>query len=71
MFMLWRRLTKSYHGAAGARRHHAPDGGVGAGERDPDGNFPDGSINQRVEHRLAELAQLQQKFAEGTKAKDE
>lgn len=44
--------------------------GVPAGERDRDGNFPGGSINQRVEHRLAALAQLQQKFAEGAKAKE-
>ncbi|MDH3671925.1 MAG: AAA family ATPase [Gammaproteobacteria bacterium] len=44
--------------------------GVPAGERDRNGNFPEGSINQRVEHRLAALAQLQQKFAEGAKAKE-
>jgi predicted ATP-dependent protease len=44
--------------------------GVPAGARDQDGNFPDGSINQQVEHRLAALAQLQQKFAEGAKAKE-
>jgi len=31
--------------------------GLSAGERDPAGKFPNGSINQRVEARLAELAE--------------
>jgi lon-related putative ATP-dependent protease len=39
--------------------------GVPAGERDEDGAFPEGSINQRVEARLIELAQKQRDFGEG------
>lgn len=37
--------------------------GVPAGERDTQGNFPDGSLNQRVEQRLLEFAQWRQAFA--------
>jgi lon-related putative ATP-dependent protease len=37
--------------------------GVPAGERDEDGNFPEGSINQLVEARLAELAEKQRVFS--------
>jgi lon-related putative ATP-dependent protease len=39
--------------------------GVPAGERDKEGAFPEGTINQRVEARLIELAQRQRDFAEG------
>jgi predicted S18 family serine protease len=39
--------------------------GVPAGERDDQGAFPEGTINQRVEERLIELAQRQRDFAEG------
>ncbi len=39
--------------------------GVPAGERDGEGNFPKGSLNQRIEARLIELAQKQRDFAEG------
>jgi lon-related putative ATP-dependent protease len=37
--------------------------GTPAGERDADGNFTQGSINQRVETRLVELAEKQRDFA--------
>lgn len=37
--------------------------GLEAGERDQTGQFPPGSINQRVEARLAELAELRQAMA--------
>jgi lon-related putative ATP-dependent protease len=37
--------------------------GVPAGERDTEGDFPEGSINQRVEARLIELAERQRDFA--------
>jgi len=37
--------------------------GLEAGERDQTGQFPQGSINQRVEARLAELAELRQAMA--------
>ena len=33
-----------------------------AGERGPDGRFPDGSINQLVEARLAGMAEIVRKF---------
>jgi lon-related putative ATP-dependent protease len=36
--------------------------GVPAGERDAEGNFPEGGINQRVEARLIELAEKQRAF---------
>jgi lon-related putative ATP-dependent protease len=39
--------------------------GIPAGERDEEGNFPEGSINQLVEARLIELAETQRAFAEG------
>jgi predicted ATP-dependent protease len=38
--------------------------GVEAGERDEEGNFPAGSVNQRVEARLIELAEKQRAFAD-------
>jgi len=37
--------------------------GIVAGERDEEGNFPEGSVNQLVEARLIELAKKQQAFA--------
>jgi len=36
--------------------------GVPAGERDAEGNFPEGGINQRVEAQLIELAEKQRAF---------
>ncbi|NIP72714.1 MAG: AAA family ATPase [Gammaproteobacteria bacterium] len=36
--------------------------GVPAGERDPQGNYPKGTINQRVEARLIELADYRQEY---------
>jgi lon-related putative ATP-dependent protease len=39
--------------------------GMLAGERDEEGEFPEGSVNQRVESRLIELAEKQRAFAEG------
>jgi predicted ATP-dependent protease len=39
--------------------------GIPAGERDEEGDFPEGSINQLVEARLIELAETQRAFAEG------
>jgi lon-related putative ATP-dependent protease len=43
--------------------------GVPAGERDEHGAFPEGSVNQRVEARLVELAERRQAF--GTPARGE
>jgi predicted ATP-dependent protease len=40
--------------------------GVPAGERDEEGEFPVGTINQRVETRLIELAEKQRAFSEGS-----
>jgi len=37
--------------------------GIPAGERDEEGNYPEGSINQRVEARLAELAEKRARFS--------
>jgi len=37
--------------------------GVPAGERDEEGNFPEASVNQRVEARLIELAEKQRAFS--------
>jgi hypothetical protein len=39
---------------------------VPAGARDEQGAFPEGTLNQRVEARLIELAQRQRDFAEGS-----
>jgi predicted ATP-dependent protease len=36
--------------------------GIPAGEQDADGNYPEGSINQRVASRLAELAKMRQEL---------
>jgi lon-related putative ATP-dependent protease len=44
--------------------------GIPAGERDEEGNFPEGSINQRVESRLIELAEKQRAFSAPTKGKE-
>ena len=45
--------------------------GIPAGERDEEGNFPEGSVNQLVEARLIELAEKQRAFsAAPKKAKD-
>ncbi len=41
--------------------------GVDAGERDDMGNFPEGSVNQRIEARLTELVEIQQALAESAK----
>lgn len=43
--------------------------GVKAGSRDDKGNFPEGSINQRIKARLIELANKRQQFS--SKAEDE
>jgi len=37
--------------------------GIPAGERDEEGNFPEGSVNQLVEARLIELAEKQRTFS--------
>ena len=44
--------------------------GVPAGERDEDGNFPEGSINQRVESRLLDLANKRRAFDEPREIKE-
>jgi lon-related putative ATP-dependent protease len=38
--------------------------GLEAGERDVDGNFPEGSLNARVEARLREFSELRRSFSE-------
>jgi lon-related putative ATP-dependent protease len=43
--------------------------GVPAGERGPDGNYPEGTINYEVEERLGELAEKRSEF--GKSAKEE
>ncbi|MFQ6102284.1 MAG: Lon protease family protein [Anaerolineae bacterium] len=45
--------------------------GVTAGERDEEGNFPEGSINQLVEARLIELSEKQRAFAAPPKEEGE
>ena len=42
-----------------------------AGERDAEGNFPEGSINQKVEARLMEFSELRHEYAEAGKSKVE
>ncbi len=44
--------------------------GLEAGERDEEGNFPVGSVNQQVEARLVELAEKQRAFAEGEESEN-
>jgi lon-related putative ATP-dependent protease len=39
--------------------------GVPAGERGPEGRYPQGTINEKVEQRLAELADKRSKFGKG------
>jgi predicted ATP-dependent protease len=39
--------------------------GVAAGARDENGEYPEGSINRRVEDRLAELTETMRRFGEG------
>jgi lon-related putative ATP-dependent protease len=41
--------------------------GIPAGERNEEGNFPEGSVNQRVEARLIKLAEKQRAFAKPPK----
>jgi lon-related putative ATP-dependent protease len=41
--------------------------GVPAGERDQEGNYPEGSINYLVQRRLSELAEKRSKFGESAK----
>jgi lon-related putative ATP-dependent protease len=41
--------------------------GVPAGERGPDGHFPEGTVNYRVEKRLREFAERLKEFAEAGK----
>jgi lon-related putative ATP-dependent protease len=45
--------------------------GIPAGERDVEGNFPEGSINQLVEARLVELAEKQRAFSAPAKGAEE
>jgi lon-related putative ATP-dependent protease len=45
--------------------------GVPAGERDEAGNFPDGTVNQRVEARLVKLAEKRKAFASRESAEKE
>ena len=40
--------------------------GVAAGERDADGEYPEGSVNRRVEDRLRRLAATAQRFSGAT-----
>ena len=42
--------------------------GLPAGERDKQGRFPEGSINDRVQQRLHALSKIRQEFAETAKA---
>lgn len=39
--------------------------GVGAGDRQADGRFPEGTVNRRAEDRLVEFAETRQRFARG------
>ncbi len=45
--------------------------GLPAGDRDQQGNFPEGSVNCRVQQRLQELSKIRQEFAEAAKAERE
>ena len=45
--------------------------GLPAGERDPQGAFPQGSVNDRVQRRLQKLSKIRQEFAETAKAERE
>jgi lon-related putative ATP-dependent protease len=44
--------------------------GVPAGERDEEGNYPEGSINRLVEARLAELAEKRAQFTKAAKEEE-
>jgi lon-related putative ATP-dependent protease len=44
--------------------------GVPAGERGPDGNYPEGSINFKVEQRLGELAEKRSEFGKGAEKEE-
>jgi predicted ATP-dependent protease len=44
--------------------------GVPAGERDEEGNYPEGTINYKVEQRLAELAEKRAKFAKSAEGEE-
>jgi lon-related putative ATP-dependent protease len=44
--------------------------GVPAGERGPDGNYPEGTINYKVEQRLGELAEKRSEFGKGAKEEE-
>ena len=37
--------------------------GLSAGQRSPDGKFPENSINALIQNRINELNQLQQEFS--------
>ena len=43
--------------------------GIEAGEKDAAGNYPQGSINQRINSRLDELEAIRQKYADVDKEK--
>lgn len=45
--------------------------GLPAGERDQQGNFPQDSVNDRVQQRLQKLSKIRQEFAEAAKAERE
>ena len=45
--------------------------GIPAGERDEEGNYPEGTINQRVEARLAELAEKRAHFSREDEEEEE
>jgi predicted ATP-dependent protease len=45
--------------------------GLPAGDRGPDGSFPEGTLNRRVEARLLKLVETRQAFAEQAKKKDD
>lgn len=45
--------------------------GLSAGERDGDGNFPEGSVNAMVEERLREFAHTSRSFSSGKKGKND
>jgi hypothetical protein len=44
--------------------------GMPAGERDEQGNYPEGSVNQQVERQLAAWAEQQARFAAQFKSGD-
>jgi predicted ATP-dependent protease len=44
--------------------------GMTAGEKRPDGSFPDGTFNRRVADRLRELAEIRSKFGQDRHEKD-